>query len=287
MLFAHANREAHRIRRKLKLQCDVFVNEIEKLLSHVLVDEEYFNDDVLKAMTKDGDHEGWKSPKIDAYLVLYLDRNYESWEGIIEDITRDVAYLLEEIKAFDGVLAKEDGTVPGDREKLTSRAKVTFDQTKCSKAVQSLRTSNEDLARLCEQVLQLKQPKQPVRTRHYRAPSSTGANRFKIRKAAGALHQGLSDSLQNRNHDVQLFVQPSIQGEMTVTNFVLWCAGEERPVRDVVQVRSYAAPSLPTPSPELFMEGPCVSVRAADPASSATGGPAWPTVRHSNVRKTQ
>jgi hypothetical protein len=35
MLFAHANREAHRIRRKLKLQCDVFVNEIEKLLNHV------------------------------------------------------------------------------------------------------------------------------------------------------------------------------------------------------------------------------------------------------------
>lgn len=259
MLFAHANREAHRIRRKLKLQCDVFVNEIEKLLNHVLVDEEDFGDDVLKAMTKDGDHEGWKSPKIDAHLVLYLDRNYESWEGIVQAIAGKVAYLLEEIKAFDGVLAKEDGTVPGEREKLTSRAKVTFDQTKCNRAVQSLRTSNEDLARLCEQVLQLKQPKQAIRTRNSLSPSSTGAHRFRIRKAAGALHQGLSDTLQNRNHDVRLFIQPIIQGEATVTNFVLWCAGEEKLVRDVIQVRSYTAPRLPTPPPESSMEGLRVS----------------------------
>ncbi|RKU47535.1 hypothetical protein DL546_005679 [Coniochaeta pulveracea] len=261
-LFAQASSEAGRVRRALKRQCDVFVNQIQILLHQVLVDKALLDEDVLDAMTKDGNHEGWKSPDIDARLERYFDRNYESYKGIVEEVAGEVALLLEEIEAFNGALAKEEGTIPGRREELSSRTRLAFDQTKCNKAVQLLRTSNEDLRTLCEQVSQLKHPDNLFRPRrNSSALASTGSYGFIIRKTASALHQGLSDNLHDRNHDVRLFIQPSIAGEATVMNIVLRCADDddERPVRDVVQVRSYAASTPPTPPPESSMRYLCIS----------------------------
>lgn len=146
------------MRKALGRQRDVFVNEMHLLIRLVIEDE-----GEIEAMVSDADHERWTSPDLNKLLGVRLGaRSYESFQDIVEDIKTNMEYLLKELERFEALVQgtqDEPAKLKERVQRLRSAAKLALDKSKCDKAVQSLRTANDDLKRIREQALDM-QPKQ-------------------------------------------------------------------------------------------------------------------------------
>ncbi|KAH8911086.1 hypothetical protein BR93DRAFT_975133 [Coniochaeta sp. PMI_546] len=239
-VFGRADREVDRLRKGLGRQRHVFVNEMHLLLRLVVDDEEE-----IEAMVSDANHECWTSPDLDKLLRLRLARSYESFHGIVEDIGISMEYILKELERFEGLdqsTQDESSKVKERLQRLRSAAKLTIDKSKCDKAIQDLRTANNDLKRLREQALDL----QPTKQCHGNDRRSELGTKFrnsyaccaKIRRATRALHEGLSKTLPSHHHDVRLFLEATVVEDNTITDLVILCASQDASSRNIVQVRS-------------------------------------------------
>ncbi|OIW28569.1 hypothetical protein CONLIGDRAFT_632836 [Coniochaeta ligniaria NRRL 30616] len=249
-VFGRADREVDRLRKGLGRQRQVFVNEMHLLLRLIVDDEEE-----IEAMVSDADHERWASPDLSQLLQLRLARSYESFQEIVEDIGTSMEYLLKELKRFEGLdqsTEEESSKVMERVQRLRSAAKLTFDKSKCDKAVQDLRTANDDLKRLREQAHDLQPTKQSPNTdrRSEVGPKlrSSYTCCAKIRRATRALHEGLSKTLPSHHHDVRLFLEATVVEDNTIIDLAILCASQDAVSRSIVQVRSRPIDWLEMPS---------------------------------------
>lgn len=250
-VFCHASREVDRIRKGVKRQQDVFMNDMQLLLQLVMDDGEE-----IEAMISNGDHERWTNPDLSNLLAARLARSYESFLDIVEDIGTNMSYLVKELECFEGLETggqKNDLKLKEKVQRLRSAGKLTFDKAKCEQAVQSLRTANDDLKRLREQVQDL-QPKQPRPHKDRRLDlvgiklRQSYASCAKIRRATRALHEGLSKTLPSHHHDVRLFLEATVVEDNTITELAILCASEHSLEQSIVQVRSRQIDWLDSPT---------------------------------------
>lgn len=259
-VFGRADREVDRLRKALGRQRDVFVNEMHLLLRLVVDDEEQ-----IEAMVSDADHERWSGHDLSQLLRLRLARSQESFQEIVEDIGTNMEYLLMEFERFEGLDQSSRGECSKGKEKLQrlqSAAKLAFDKTKCDKAIQNLRTANDDLKRLREQALDLQPTKESTSHARRSEPAPklrpSYASCAKIRRAAKALHEGLSKTLPSRHHDVRLFLEATVVEDNTITDLAIICASPDTTSRNTVQVRSRPVDwlDLPPQSPSSCSGAP-------------------------------
>jgi hypothetical protein len=264
-LFGSADRELARLHKLLNGQQNVFLNEMHFLLRLVAIDKE----DVIESMIADGDHDRWKCPELSQALMSFYGRSYESFGDIVDEISSNTTYLLEELDRCKDLDPLEQEAEQRRRERfrqsvhrIGSAAKLACDKTKCDQAVQCLRTANDDLKRLREQAQDLNPKRQQPGTCQDTATTSqnvTGrlssrpgsAYCTKIKRAARALHKGLSSALPN--HQVRLFLDAMAVEEITITNLAILCVqGSGGGGRNIVRVRS--RPTWLPPSPETTVE---------------------------------
>jgi hypothetical protein len=266
-VFGRAHREVDRIRKQLDRQRHVFVNETHLLLRLVIDDDE----EQIEAMVSDGDHEQWTSPKLSRLFQTCFTRSSESFREIVEDVGANMNYLLKELECFEGLdQGDEEARVKLKErvQRLRSAAKIAFDKTRCDQAIQNLRTANDDLKRLREQAQDLRPSKlQPDNNRRSEvAPKirPSYACCGKIRRAAKALHEGLSKTLPSHYHDVRLFLEATVVEENTITDLAILCESQEAVSRSIVQVRSRPVDWLPTP-PQTPEDSPEAGTRLDSP----------------------
>ena len=71
------------------------MNEVELFLRPVLR-----NDILVKKMVEDSDHQKWSCPRLEGDIQQLLDRNFGSFQGIMEEIETTMRKLQEGLECF-------------------------------------------------------------------------------------------------------------------------------------------------------------------------------------------
>ena len=102
-IFCHYSSEIERLRKRFGRQRDYFLNEIELLIGLTVDDQA-----LVKAMIKDPDHSKWHCPALDKALRARMERNFDSLEGIIDDITATMEQFQDEFRCFEPLELERD-----------------------------------------------------------------------------------------------------------------------------------------------------------------------------------
>ncbi|KAK1759053.1 hypothetical protein QBC47DRAFT_336709 [Echria macrotheca] len=209
----HFSREVDRIRRQFDRQKQFFLNEIRLLLRLVLDDES-----LIQEMVADGGHERWQSPRLNRALLDRLGDNCCVLEEVAEDVTKIINHAEEGLECFDRLEAvrERDERFKDTVKRVKSSLKVAFDKSKFDQWIADLRSTNEDLKLLREQVTELtSKPKTTcasMRSSNKKRLPSDFRSYGITRRASRALHDALWTAWSTRDaahfrHVVRLFLE--------------------------------------------------------------------------------
>ena len=102
-VFCHYSSEIERLRKRFGRQRDYFLNEIELLIGLALDDHA-----LVKDMIKDPDHSKWHCPALNKALRARMERNFDSLEGIIDDITATMEQFQDGFQCFEPLELERD-----------------------------------------------------------------------------------------------------------------------------------------------------------------------------------
>ena len=102
-IFCHYSSEIERLRKRFGRQRDYFLNEIELLIGLTLDDHA-----LVKAMIKDPDHSKWHCPTLNKSLQARVERNFDSLESIIDDITDTMEQFHDGFRCFEALELERD-----------------------------------------------------------------------------------------------------------------------------------------------------------------------------------
>ncbi|GJC96752.1 hypothetical protein ColKHC_05578 [Colletotrichum higginsianum] len=150
--FRHCSREAEKVRKVLKIQQQVFANECFLWLRFAIDDDE-----IASAMASDPEHGNWGDDSLESSLRTRLKNNYEPWFEIVQDVTRYLEELENGLEKFG--IEKENIPTEGRLKKTLKRTqdgvKMAFSASEFDILIDKLRSSNNDLRGLREQISEI------------------------------------------------------------------------------------------------------------------------------------
>ncbi|KAI1339013.1 hypothetical protein F5Y15DRAFT_89659 [Xylariaceae sp. FL0016] len=282
--FCHYSREVRRARKQFDRQRHFFRNEV-----HLLVRAAFEDDATIESMLDNPSHDLWKSQELERSLKKHLEKNYDAFLEVIEDIGSLNEELAEFMECFHEIeqQRREGEAIKEAVRRLRDRTKVAWDKSEFEASITSLRNSNDDLKRLRQQVSELQKPSTREEGLRKHVPQEYGEYRL-IHRAAKALHAALSTAWSTPaasciggivRHEVMLFidakVKDGVQMDLTVA-----CSGmpnlylTQRPMTRLLvksQVVDWIESGLQTPPPSDNGRQKRREVRFADDCTSSTG----------------
>ncbi|KZL82960.1 hypothetical protein CI238_01981 [Colletotrichum incanum] len=228
--FRHCSKEAKKIQKVLRIQQQVFSNECRLWLRFAIEDDE-----IVSEMASDPEHENWGDASLESCLRTRLKNNYEPWVEIIQDITGYVEELENGIRKF--VIEKENKSTEGRLKKTLKRTqdgvKMAFSASDFDILIGELRSSNDDLKGLREQISELHKPTKRHSKDAKAVKQGEWASLIRIRRASKALHDALVRTWNcgqpgHMGHAVKLFVETHrVNGEIQM-NLAIVCRSHTR-----------------------------------------------------------
>ncbi|KAK1954602.1 hypothetical protein LY78DRAFT_742284 [Colletotrichum sublineola] len=144
-------------------------------------------------MASDAEHDGWDNAHLEAALKSRLKDNYETWLEICRDISGRIKELeanLDAFKLMDEVKTK-DGRLKKTLKRTQDGARIAFNATDSEKTIDQLRSSNNELKGLREQISELHNPKTCASVQAKASKKGEWASLIRIRRASKSLHEAL------------------------------------------------------------------------------------------------
>ncbi|KAK1852086.1 hypothetical protein CCHR01_05326 [Colletotrichum chrysophilum] len=148
-LFRHRSKETKKLQKVLRIQRQVFANECRLWLKFVIED-----DDIAADMVSDADHDGWRGPDLDASLRSRLHENYDTWHDITAEISQSISTLEADIMNLEERTKAKSGKLKNIVRKGQEGVKVALNAATLEKTLDKLRSSNNELKGLREQVVE-------------------------------------------------------------------------------------------------------------------------------------
>ncbi|KAF6826833.1 hypothetical protein CMUS01_09270 [Colletotrichum musicola] len=234
-LFRHSSKEVNKVHKVLRIQRQVFVNECRLWLKFIIDDDE-----TAMGMALDPNHDRWGDPELDSSFKSRLKDNYDTWLDTTKDISESIEELEGSLAAFKET--SEENTKSGKLKRTLERtkdgARLAFNSSDFDKTIEKLRTSNNELKGLREQISNLQtRPKL-----HSSAQPKTGrrgdwTSLVRIRRASKALYEALMRTWNcgqpgHMGHSVKLFVETRRVDEEVQMNLAIVCRSH---TRDLIQ----------------------------------------------------
>ncbi|KAJ3956919.1 hypothetical protein N0V92_006520 [Colletotrichum tropicale] len=153
-LFRNRSKETKKLQKVLRIQRQVFANECRLWLKFVIED-----DDIAADMASDADHDSWRGPDLDASLRSRLHENYDTWHDITAEISQSIGTLEADIMSLEERTEAKSGKLKNIVRKGQEGVKVAFNAATLEKTLDKLRSSNNELKGLREQVVEIHEPK--------------------------------------------------------------------------------------------------------------------------------
>ncbi|CAH0045314.1 unnamed protein product [Clonostachys solani] len=269
--YRHYSKMIRHIGKKFKAQRRIFENECELILRHCLDD-----DATVEAMISNLQHEGWDKNELELEQNNrnITEKNHDNCVEQIKDIVEAVQQLETQLDYFSIAKSKqkESESFKDTLKRVEDGLKFTFNKSSYELTLNELRSSNNDLRCLREQITELSKSA-PKKIRDLKRSLFEPVNEWAdIRLASMALHQALmrvwscTQSSHNR-HVLHLFLEADKQGSeirMNIAVLAHGIAGYGLVHSTRLQVRSQHAAassnintlSHRTPSPERIEEKP-------------------------------
>ncbi|KAF6784169.1 hypothetical protein CSOJ01_15785 [Colletotrichum sojae] len=234
-LFRHSSKEVKKVYKVLRIQRQVFVNECRLWLKFIIDDDE-----TAMGMASDPNHDRWGDPELDSSFKSRLKDNYDAWLDTTKDILESIEELEGSLAAFKE--SSEESNKNGKLKRTIDRTKdgtrLAFNASDFDKTIDKLRTSNNELKGLREQISELQtRPKL-----HNSAQPKTGrrgdwTSLVRIRRASKALYEALMRTWNcgqpgHMGHSVKLFVETRRVDEEVQMNLAIVCRSQ---TRDLIQ----------------------------------------------------
>ncbi|ORY63868.1 uncharacterized protein BCR38DRAFT_485015 [Pseudomassariella vexata] len=209
-ILRNRDKEVKRLRKKFKLQTEVFLDECQLLLQEFLDPEE------AESLVGSATHSGWHSPQLDEQIKIYLGRKYGSFQETISDIRDHIACLSDSLNTTEGHGGQEVKLKTSERTK--EAIDVMLNKSKYDASIEGFKEANQDLKRLRKTAANLKKCQLKACTKRSRPlPSSY----HKVTQHSKSFYDALRTfwsclQSQHTSHDVRLLLDSRHDGSLRV-----------------------------------------------------------------------